>query len=658
MPHGAQDSYNPANNQLFIASGTYKGRVYTNVTVTVGNVLAVAPGPFTLSGSIQGAPNATVYLTQGGQSTTTQADSSGNYSFSGLVDGTYTVTPSLSGNSFTPSQNIVTIKGASGTVTTFVASAATDSLTEAQIAAIDALPVSSLSLTEMTNPDGTTVAEYLASLGIVLPGMPSTGGGLPAVPGVMAPPTSSGIGAMGAGPAITYPSGLTPTEQLQAVIDVMVGEAGLLSCRRAIPIPSYCTNMFQFPAGLPAYIYPAQDGLAYVYGGKNPTKRILDQGCPQYRYGVDCSGLIFVIAELAGIDVVAGPASGQANPSNWTIPSDWGITIAPVTDGSQLRGDIEIFNHHVGILATGSTGAVNVISSMGDNGACDTNGDARHGPISYTFAGVTQAVGPTISVLRLQVATPINTSVSVVPNPTSLPSNGGPITLTATITPTSTVPSGTPLPGGFIDFVDQSGITLCVAASVTAGVAVCSTTINSAPDTITGNYLGDTNYAPSAGSMTVSLSPPTAVTATFTYTGTNQGAYSAEWYYGSGSFVYDDATHTLISFSATINVPGGTEPDATLSPAKFVFGTGDVYEFSFNPMTLALQLAAGPVPDSLSTGYYPEYFYVCSGGGPSPFTLNQTCGSPGISEGLDATQDFSDVAVESGPVVVTITSSM
>jgi hypothetical protein len=40
------------------------------------------------------------------------ADSSGNYSFSGLANGTYTVTPSRSGATFTPTSQSVTINGA------------------------------------------------------------------------------------------------------------------------------------------------------------------------------------------------------------------------------------------------------------------------------------------------------------------------------------------------------------------------------------------------------------------------------------------------------------------------------------------------------------------------------------------------------------------
>jgi Domain of unknown function (DUF4082)/Bacterial Ig domain len=58
-----------------------------------------------------GAAGATVALS-GKATATTKADSFGNYSFNGLVDGTYTVTPSQSGNVFSPGSQTVTVSGA------------------------------------------------------------------------------------------------------------------------------------------------------------------------------------------------------------------------------------------------------------------------------------------------------------------------------------------------------------------------------------------------------------------------------------------------------------------------------------------------------------------------------------------------------------------
>jgi len=64
---------------------------------------------------------ATVSLT-GAATATTTADASGSYSFAGLADGSYTVTPSTTDRSFTPTSRAVTVSGADVTGVDFVAS--------------------------------------------------------------------------------------------------------------------------------------------------------------------------------------------------------------------------------------------------------------------------------------------------------------------------------------------------------------------------------------------------------------------------------------------------------------------------------------------------------------------------------------------------------
>ena len=71
---------------------------------------------FSISGAISGmgGAGATVSLT-GASSANTATDSSGNYSFTGLAAGSYAVTPSASGFSFTPPSQSVTITNANVT---------------------------------------------------------------------------------------------------------------------------------------------------------------------------------------------------------------------------------------------------------------------------------------------------------------------------------------------------------------------------------------------------------------------------------------------------------------------------------------------------------------------------------------------------------------
>jgi len=78
---------------------------------------------FSISGKVTGATLAGVTINLTGDataSTTTSAD--GNYSFAGQKDGNYTVTPSLTGYTFSPSSTTVTVSGANRTGINFVAS--------------------------------------------------------------------------------------------------------------------------------------------------------------------------------------------------------------------------------------------------------------------------------------------------------------------------------------------------------------------------------------------------------------------------------------------------------------------------------------------------------------------------------------------------------
>src|SRR6202158_5197990 len=80
---------------------------------------------FTIAGTINpatGASGATLTLT-GAASTTTTADSLGNYAFAGLANGTYAVAPSHAGYTFTPSSPSMTVNGTNVTGMNFTVNA-------------------------------------------------------------------------------------------------------------------------------------------------------------------------------------------------------------------------------------------------------------------------------------------------------------------------------------------------------------------------------------------------------------------------------------------------------------------------------------------------------------------------------------------------------
>ena len=89
-----------------------------NFTATASGATYSISGAITLSGSA--LSGAAVALT-GPAAANTTTNTSGNYTFSGLANGTYTVTPSNSGDTFTPASQSVTVSGANQTGVNFTA---------------------------------------------------------------------------------------------------------------------------------------------------------------------------------------------------------------------------------------------------------------------------------------------------------------------------------------------------------------------------------------------------------------------------------------------------------------------------------------------------------------------------------------------------------
>ena len=78
----------------------------------------VAGALYNISGNIPGVANVTVSITSGGTGAAT-TDSNGNYSLASLANGTYTITPTKSGCTFSPTTLTVTINGAHSTGNNF-----------------------------------------------------------------------------------------------------------------------------------------------------------------------------------------------------------------------------------------------------------------------------------------------------------------------------------------------------------------------------------------------------------------------------------------------------------------------------------------------------------------------------------------------------------
>jgi major membrane immunogen (membrane-anchored lipoprotein) len=93
--------------------------------IACGSSDDTSPVTYNISGAVSGATLAGVTINLTGAATTsTMTDASGNFSITGLANGTYTVTSIKAGYTFNPVSSVVVVSGASVANANFVATAA------------------------------------------------------------------------------------------------------------------------------------------------------------------------------------------------------------------------------------------------------------------------------------------------------------------------------------------------------------------------------------------------------------------------------------------------------------------------------------------------------------------------------------------------------
>ncbi len=128
---GANSGYQIAS---VVVDGTNQGAIasYTFSNVTANHTITAsfsAVTTYTISGTVGGAVTSGVAISLTGTATAgTTTGTGGTYSFTGLANGSYTVTPSLSGYTFSPANTSVTISGASQTNINFTATSTAQQL--------------------------------------------------------------------------------------------------------------------------------------------------------------------------------------------------------------------------------------------------------------------------------------------------------------------------------------------------------------------------------------------------------------------------------------------------------------------------------------------------------------------------------------------------
>jgi hypothetical protein len=87
------------------------GDQYNLSLVEILPLVSSGGSTYNIAGSVSPGGSGTLLTLSGAASATVTADSSGNYIFANLPDGSYTVTPSKAGYTFSPTSQSVTISG-------------------------------------------------------------------------------------------------------------------------------------------------------------------------------------------------------------------------------------------------------------------------------------------------------------------------------------------------------------------------------------------------------------------------------------------------------------------------------------------------------------------------------------------------------------------
>lgn len=332
---------------------------------------------YSISGAVSPAAAGIPVTLTGPVSQTATTDASGSFVFSGLQPGAYTVGPAEPGFIFEPAERTVTLSGTDVAGQTFIRSVPAEGVSMAELARLEAIPDSRLPADSVILPNGQQLDDYLRARGFL-----DSNGNLLPLDG------NWPLLSMNA----TAPTG--PQQRKNDIVSRMLHAARDYSCGRANP---RCTK-WDYPADPADPVNrPAQSGLTYVWGGKTLSQRIrgVDR-CPAYTYGVDCSGLIGLVAAAGGLTAPAGSAN-QANPAAWNIPQSWQLKWKLVTDGTIQAGDLLGWPGHIGIAESNGAGTkANFISSTGAPNACAAN--MSKGP---RMLPVSAWSGPPTRVLRL-----------------------------------------------------------------------------------------------------------------------------------------------------------------------------------------------------------------------------------------------------------------
>ena len=292
---------------------------------------------------------------------------------------------------------------------------------------------------------------------------------------VTSAPTSNNNPAV-AGQTVTYSASVTPTS----------------------PTPTGFIEFFD--GGTPIAACGGASGVAMTGTSASCTTSYASQGTHTITATYLGDGNYNASATSGPLIEVIKAASNISTPTSNANPAVVGQTVtysASVTPTSPTpTGFIEFFDGGTPIAACGGASGV-AMTGTSANCAVSYATTGTHTITAQYLGDANYGASAVSSPLTEQVKLASSVTLSV--SPGSTVPKGTQVTYTATVSPT------TPTPNGNVEFLDGGvAIATCGGATgvpVSAAQATCSVTYNSkGTHTITVQYLGDTNYAPSPAS--------------------------------------------------------------------------------------------------------------------------------------------------------------
>ena len=143
-------TFTPVSQAVTVNSANSTANDFT-ATANSGSTYSIS-GTITKSGG--GALAGVIITLSGAGSGTATTDESGNYTLSGLANGSYTITPSLSGYTFSPANKAVTVNGANVTAINFTATANSNDPITSLLNSMVTIPAGSFMMGSTDNEHG------------------------------------------------------------------------------------------------------------------------------------------------------------------------------------------------------------------------------------------------------------------------------------------------------------------------------------------------------------------------------------------------------------------------------------------------------------------------------------------------------------------------